>query len=290
MAERALVLGGGGPVGIAWEIGLAAGLAEQGIELAKAGRIVGTSAGSFVGAQLASGRSPASLVASQVEQAQRDAARKGSGKAPASAPDLSPLMKFMARRPADEVEAQALRVEIGAFALAAKTMPEEAFIASFGHVASGKEGWPTGYACTAVDAEDGRFVVWDEHSGIELGRGIASSCSVPGIFPPITIKGRRYVDGGMRSATNFDLAKGCERVLAVAVLSNAAVDFMRARIEGEVEALRASGAKVELVTPNQECLDAFGLNLMDGSRRGEIAAAGVRQGRAEVERLRAFWN
>jgi NTE family protein len=197
-------------------------------------------------------------------------------------------MKFMARRPANEAEALSLRAEIGAFALGAKTIPEDAFIKSFGHIAT--SGWPARYACTAVDAADGRFVVWDENSDIDLGRGIASSCSVPGVFPPITINGRRYVDGGMRSATNFDLAKGYDRVIAIAVLSKMGVEFMRARIDGEVEALRATGAKVELIVPNDECLEVFGVNLMDGSKRGEIAAAGVRQGRAEAERLRAFWN
>jgi NTE family protein len=292
MGKRGLVLGGGGPVGIAWEIGLAAGLAEQGIEIGRADRIIGTSAGSFVGAQLASGRSPASLVAAQVEQAERDAKARAAatGSGPSKAPDLTPLMKFMMRRPANESEAQALRVEIGQFALAARTIPEDAFVGSFGHIASKGVGWPKGYACTAVDAVDGRFVVWDENSNVELGRAIASSCSVPGVFPPITINGRRYVDGGMRSGTCFDLATDCERVIAVAVVGNAATDFMRARIDAEIATLTAAGAKVELVLPNAECRDAFGINLMDGSRRGDVARAGLRQGREEAARLKAFWN
>ncbi len=59
--DRALVLGGGGPVGIAWEAGIAAGLAAEGVRLDAAERIVGTSAGSFVGAQLASGRGAQAL-------------------------------------------------------------------------------------------------------------------------------------------------------------------------------------------------------------------------------------
>ncbi len=68
MGDRALVLGGGGPVGIAWEVGLAAGLAEGGVRLADANRIIGTSAGSFAGAALASGRPAEALVRAQVEQ------------------------------------------------------------------------------------------------------------------------------------------------------------------------------------------------------------------------------
>jgi NTE family protein len=56
MTRRALVLGGGGPVGIAWEVGLLAGLLEAGCDLRDADYVLGTSAGSFVGSQLAAGR------------------------------------------------------------------------------------------------------------------------------------------------------------------------------------------------------------------------------------------
>ena len=54
--KRALVLGGGGPIGIAWHCGLAIGLREEGIELRDADIIVGTSAGSLVGTRLAAGQ------------------------------------------------------------------------------------------------------------------------------------------------------------------------------------------------------------------------------------------
>ena len=62
-----------------------------------------------------------------------------------------------------------------------------------------------------------------------FARGVASSCSVPGLFPPITINGRRYIDGGMRSATNFDLAEGYERVIAVAVIPPGGAEAVRIR-------------------------------------------------------------
>ena len=292
MGSRALILGGGGPVGIAWELGLAAGLEEGGVKIAAADRIVGTSAGSFAGAALASGRSAEALVRAQVEQAERDAAAR-KARPPGerrAAPDLGPLLKFMARRPDAGEPSPALRAEIGAFALAAKTMPEEQFVASFGSIAKDGEAWPRGFACTAVDAEDGTFVVWEEMSGVPLGRAIASSCSVPGIFPPITIDGRRYIDGGMRSGTSFDLGKDYDRVLAVAVISSMGADIMRARVDAEIAALRATGTKIELIVPNAHCLEAFGPNLMDASRRGDVALAGVVQGRAEAARIATFWN
>jgi NTE family protein len=279
-------------VGIAWEIGLAAGLEEHGVRIASADRIVGTSAGSFAGAALASGRPAEALLRAQVDQAERDRAARAARPdgARAAPPDLTPLMKYMARLPSEGEPPASLRAEIGAYALGAQTMAEAQFISSFGSIASPGEKWPCGFACTAVDAADGSFHVWEESSGVDLGHAIASSCSVPGIFPPITIHGRRYIDGGMRSATNFDLGKGYQRVLLVAVLSNMGLDFMRARIDGEVAALKASGAKVELITPDKNCRDAFGNNLMDASRRGAVALAGAEQGRAEAARLRAFWN
>jgi NTE family protein len=285
-------LGGGGPVGIAWELGLAAGLEEGGVRIADASRIVGTSAGSFAGAALASGRPAEALVRAQVEQAERAAAarRAAPDAGRPAAPDLGPLMRFMARRPADREPPAELRAEIGAFALGSKTIAEDAFIASFGSITGPNEKWPRGFACTAVDAADGSFHLWEESSGVELGRAIASSCSVPGIFPPITIHGRRYIDGGMRSATNIDLVKGYRRVLVIAVLSNMAIDFMRAGIQREIDVLTSAGAEVELVVPNANCLEAFGNNLMDASRRGDVALAGVVQGRAEAARIAAFWN
>ena len=53
---RALVLGGGGVTGVAWELGILAGLAGAGADLSDADLVVGTSAGSAVAAQLTTGR------------------------------------------------------------------------------------------------------------------------------------------------------------------------------------------------------------------------------------------
>ena len=288
MVKRALVLGGGGSVGIAWETGLAAGLADEGIDLRLADKIVGTSAGSFVGAELASGRVPAELRARLVESASARARNdQGSTTSALPVPDLTKLMEFMTRTPKTEAEAQQLRAEIGAYALEANTIPEETCIGFFASLAD--TPWPAKYSCTAVDARDGRFVVLDQSTGAPLARGVASSCSVPGLFPPITINDSRYVDGGMRSATNFDLAKGFERVIAVAVIPPGGAAFMAARIDPELAQLRRSGSHVELITPDAASLDLFGPNLMDASRQAAVLDAGVKQGRAEAVRIRSVW-
>lgn len=291
-SSRALVLGGGGPVGIAWESGLAAGLEEGGVRLAAADLIVGTSAGSVVGAQLALGRAPSELVAAQegLNENTRHPAQRSY--------DLAPLMQQFIKLYTSDAPPEKLRADIGAFALAADTMSEEEWLASFGRMQDmGAGTWPERrYVCTAVDASDGLFVTWDKDSGVPLGRAIASSCAVPGIFPPIALNGHRYIDGGMRSPTNADLARGYARVIVVSVTSSARasampqmMEKMRRRFEGELDVIREASGQVEVIVPDDGAIQAIGPNVMDASRRAAVAREGVRQGRAEAARLSAFW-
>jgi NTE family protein len=63
----------------------------------------------------------------------------------------------------------------------------------------------------------GAFATWDRDAGVGLDRAVASSCAVPGVYPPATINGRRYIDGAVRAATNADLARGYNAVLFVSV-------------------------------------------------------------------------
>lgn len=284
---RALVLGGGGPVGIAWETGLIAGLAEGGVDVSDADWILGTSAGSVVGAQLASGRSPANLL--EAEYAQADRAREASGKS-GPAPDLGPLMALMAKRTPGETPSKGLLIEFGQMALAARTLPEETYLAGFGRLAEEDRPWPERFACTAVDADSGEFVVWSRDTAAPLGRAVGSSCCVPGIFPPVSIEGRRYIDGGMRSGTNADLAHDHNKVLLVAVVPPAFAGFMMGGIEQELESIRAKGGETCLLVPDAASGEAFGPNLMDGSRREPIARAGFAQGLQAADKVRAFWG
>jgi NTE family protein len=296
---RALVLSGGGPVGIAWEAGLLAGLAEEGVELGEADFILGTSAGSFVGSQLAMGRKPSDMAAAILAEAERVSAAVAAGSRPNNGerpPNLAGLFALMQQARGGERDPKEVRKEIGKFALEAKTMDEESFIKSFGRQLSGPqaEGWPgRGYACTAVDAETGEFQLWTAESKVGLARAVASSCSVPGVYPPITINGRRYIDGGMRSGSNADLATGHELVVVVGLRTAGDAEMsarMRAPLEKEMEVLRAGGARTELILPDDACVEAFGANLMDGRRRPGACAAGMAQGRALASALKPVWN
>jgi NTE family protein len=300
---RALVLSGGGPVGIAWEAGLLAGLEENGVELGAADFILGTSAGSFVGSQLAMGKKAGEMAAAILAEANRVSSAVAAGSRPnasgrggGGAPNLGLLFQKMQEARSGKRDPQEVRREIGQFALEAKTMDEESFIRSFGRQLSEAQAdlWPSaGYACTAVDAETGEFVLWNADSKVGLARAVASSCSVPGVFPPITLNGRRYIDGGMRSGSNADLATGHELVVVVGLRTAgdaAASAQMRAPLEKEMQVLRDAGARTELILPDDASVAAFGPNLMDGRVRPAAARAGIEQGRALAATLKDVWN
>jgi NTE family protein len=145
-----------------------------------------------------------------------------------------------------------------------------------------------------VDAQTGEFVVWNAAAKVGLARAVASSCSVPGIFPPVTLNGRRYIDGGMRSATNADVARGHDVTIVVALrlaaAANPVAEATRAQLDEEMAVLREGGRRAELVLPDEASTTAFGPNLMDASHRPAAARAGLAQGEAMAADLRGVWG
>ena len=129
---------------------------------------------------------------------------------------------------------------------------------------------------------------------------VASSCAVPGVFPPVTINGRRWMDGGVRDILNADAAAGHDTVLAVSCtlleipeeFAMPALDAVMAATRSRLDRLRSDGSKVETIVPAEEMLEisGWGLNLMDFTRAGSAYEAGVRQGEAEAARLGGFWS
>jgi NTE family protein len=298
MSKCALVLGGGGPVGIAWEAGVIAGLADAGVDLTAVDHVIGTSAGAFIGARVALGHTPADIAAPYAprERSARGGGATSSNKGAASPPEVVNLA-FLFQKIQDAARAgrstAEIACELGAFALETKTMDEEEFLARFIPTLrpNGTRAWPSrSYVCTAFDAQDGTFKIWDAAAGADLALAVASSCAVPGIFPSITIDGRRYFDGGVLSTTNAHLARGYDVVfvLAVTEVLMRYADFMREKktpLQREVHGLRETGARVEVIALDTGALQVVGANLMDRSRQALALGEGLRQGRAEAARV-----
>jgi NTE family protein len=292
---KALVLSGGGSVGIAWEIGVTAGLARGGLDVRDADFIVGTSAGSAVGAQLALGRDLEELVSRQRQigttSAPADSGSRGDGP---GGEQMAALLAVIGQAMASDGPAEARRAAIGRFALAADALPEDQFVAAFRYLKS--EPWPARFACPAVDALSGEVAVWDIRAGVELDRAVASSCAVPGLFAPITINGRRYIDGGFRSGTNADLATGHDRVLIISLLAGVAAAAGQdprltpaGQLDGEIAALTDGGSLVQLLEADRAGARAMGVNLMDRAAIPAALAEGIRQGESEAARLHELW-
>jgi len=292
---RALVLGGGGPVGIAWESGLLAGLAQGGVDLGQADFTLGTSAGAFVGVRLALGESAATLADPILADAERPV--RNVNRSARRPPDLTNVMRLMVKAQEVQRHPAEARAEIGALALSADTIGEQEFIESFGRSFASlpEDAWPErDFACTAVDAESGAFQLWTKASGVGVTRAVASSCSVPGVYPPITLQGKRWIDGGVRSSTNADLATGHEVVVIVAVrLSDwtpgGTLARLFARLDEEVKTLTDGGATVVTLLPDDASRAAMGGNLMDFQKRADAARAGLAQGLADAAELKTYW-
>lgn len=286
--KRALVLGGGGNVGIAWETAIVAGLLDGGVDVREADLVIGTSAGSVVGSHIAHGRDPREAL----RQLREDPPPPGLGNGPP--PDVALLTKTFTTWASFEEMTAAACAEVGALALAAKTIPEAAWVASFDR--NEWPGWPeTPLLVAAVDCESGAFRALDSGDGVPIERACAASCSVPGMFPPVTIDGRRYTDGGVRSGTSADLAQRIEPDIALIVapmgLSGRGTGLLFARqIATEKGELEAAGVLVRVVQFDAASKEAGGDNLMDPTRRLPVAAAGEAQGRTLAKGLQPWWQ
>ncbi|SDO60039.1 patatin-like phospholipase family protein [Geodermatophilus sp. DSM 45219] len=278
--RTALVLGGGGITGIGWEIGVLTGLAEAGVDLTGAELVVGTSAGSVVGAQVAGGADLEAVYGRQLEPPTGEKVARMTRAA------LARYGWAVLRSRGDDV---AFRRRIGALALAAEraglTPSEQERLDVIGSRLVGRE-WPDrDLRVTAVDAETGQFRVLDRTSGVPLLQAVAASCAVPGVYPPVTIDGRRYVDGGMRSAANADLAEGCDRVVVLAPVPRGIgpLSSVDAQVTGMV-------ARVAVVSPDAASRRAIGRNVLDPAARAGSARAGRAQAAAVAAEVAEVWQ
>ena len=288
MTRVGLVLGAGGVVGQAYHAGVLAVLEHDvGFDPRSADLIVGTSAGAAVGAFLALGLDPSAVLGAVASLG----AVLDPGQVAAAARALFGASAQTAGSASPE---EGLR-ELGRLAAGAETVGEEQVLTALARLDG--QAWPGTFACTAIDAESGAFRVWDAGAGVPLDRAVASSLAAPLVLPLVTIGGRRYMDGGLLSPLNADLAAGRERVVAVSCFPLAAPagtpdPAALVAQAAELDAVRERAEAVAVIEPGGEflALSGGGANLLDTGRAGAAYDAGLRQARAELDRVRAVWD
>jgi NTE family protein len=286
--STAVVLGGGGIAGIAWELGVLTGLLEAGLPIADADLVVGTSAGSVVGALLRFG-----LIAESFAE-QLVPVEASGDQASIDGELFLATLSAAIEGTSDEREA---RAAVGAVALA-KTdgATEEERIAAFA-ARFPTALWPSQpLRVTAVDATDGAFTVFDASSGVELSRALAASCCVPLVWAPVLIDGSPYMDGGMRSGTNADLAAGYDRVLVIACGPELPASPLGPTLTQSVAALRSPStgtitpSTVLVIEADADSRRAFGPDSLSPATRTPAALAGRAQATRLADDVREFWN
>jgi NTE family protein len=280
LSTSALVLGGGGITGIAWEIGLLHGLAEAGVDLSDADVVVGTSAGSVVGAQLTCGTPLEQMHAAQLADP--------AGEIGAAFGRLV-LVRYAALLLAPGGSTTKRR-RLGRASVRAARRPGAVPAADRIRVIRDRlpsDTWPQrDLRVTSVDAESGEFVVWDREGPADLVHAVAASCAVPLVWPPVTVAGRAYVDGGVRSGSNADVARGAGRVVVLAPLPRSL-----SRSQSVPAQLTRTGATATaVVSPDAAALAAIGRNVLDPAQRQAAARAGHAQAAQVLDEVRAAWS
>lgn len=289
--QRALVLGGGGSAGNAWLVGVIAGLSDGGLDVTEADLVVGTSAGATAAAQIA-GASPTALLTAILDAPapQRIDPVRPDGRTASWTNHLERTNAIIAAS-ADLAD---MRRRAGADAIELAAAGGEAARLRWRETVAARlpsRRWPEhAVHITAVDADTGDPVVFDQNSGIDLVDAVAASCAGG---PAYRIGQRSYIDGGYRrSSENADLAAGCERVLVLSPLGGRTRHPARWRSDlgAQIDELDAGGSAVEKVLPDGDSLSAFGDNMMSLATRAPTARAGHAQGRRVAERLAGFWR
>ena len=275
--KLALVLGAGGLVGIAHHVGVACALLDElGFEESKADLVVGTSAGSAVAAYLRSGWTPHELLARATDL--RDAAP-----GPLSGGTMQLVRHGIGS--AYVVARATVRVP-SLLSLPSVPLLRRAFPAGIATMGNGPDilerelprSWPERRLWLATYDLVGRRRVVLGRPGepyVPLPSAVRASCAIPGLYPPVKIGRRIYVDGGAYSPTNLDLATkaNCDFVICISPMSHApgplvgphwrllrALPSLALRKEAEIA--RKAGVKVALVAPAVAELRAQGLNPM----------------------------
>jgi NTE family protein len=157
-------------------------------------------------------------------------------------------------------------------------------------------GWAPHPHCriVATDYSTGKRVVFGDTGGPEAGlaEAVAASCAIPGFFEPVSINGRRYVDGGLHSLCNLDLLEAddldlviCFSAMTSHLKRGGSAPLERAvhallglganQLHRQAEALIDRGVDVLILEPTAKDQAAIGGNLMDSRRWGRVLEAAL---------------
>ncbi|WP_370249863.1 patatin-like phospholipase family protein [Nocardioides sp.] len=290
---RALVLGCGGTLGFAWSAHVVAALADAGWQDPEI--LVGTSAGAELAAMLGAGLSAAEVVRALDEEPDADPRLLQHVRHPVAPLPSLPRPSL----PALGLASAALRGHADGLALAAGLLPrgggDAGFLHRLGHaLAERPSGWVAHPATwlVAADARSGQRVAFGRPDAprARLAPALAASWAVPGLFPPVTIGRRRYLDGGAVSPTSADLllpAVRTGRIREVAIVAPMSTHggapgrglsrlerlvraAMTRRVDEEVRLLRAHGARVVRLEPGTDDLTVMGPNFLAHRRRPAV--------------------
>jgi NTE family protein len=297
-----LVLGAGGVLGGAWLTGGLSALAEEtGWDPGGAEYIVGTSAGSMVGALVAAGIPPWFMVAHS--RGESFEGLTGPDGRPAAEANRAAGAVFRLHRGLPGIGPGSLRMAFTALSRPLRHTPLQL-----------AAGWlPAGLVSTDSLKDVVRRAVpgrWVEHPNClavacDYGSGrrtpfgrlgaprahiadaVAASCAIPGFYRPVQVGRRRYVDGGVCSSSNLDLVagRGLDLVICLNPLTSREdprplepLDWIpafgrrasRRRLEREEAKVRRFGAEVLVVEPTADDHAAMGRNWMSSERRQDV--------------------
>ncbi|MEU9198507.1 patatin-like phospholipase family protein [Streptomyces sp. NPDC048332] len=274
----ALVLGGGGPVGGAWLTGVVAGLADAGIDLGRADVVIGTSAGAILGSRLACGQPPRELY---------ERLLAGEDRIDLHVTAAQTLRFLWAALGSRDPERSVRR--LGRAALAARTGPAPEMLDAVRTLLCGATDWPArGLRIAAVDAVSGEVGTFDADTEAGLVDAVAASCAVPLVWPPVTLNGRHWIDGGSRSTANIHMARGYDRVLAVVPIPDAVGPHPGA--QRQAAELAAEGTRVCLLHPDRTDRRAMGRDMTANARVPAAARAGHARAEALAAGVAGVWH
>jgi NTE family protein len=266
--RHALILGAGGPAAAAFEIGIVAGLADGGLDVRDADVFVGTSAGALVAVELAGDASIDDLFHRRVIAIGERVAV-----------DMKSWGKQITELKEHGGSASEILRRVGKLAL---TVPSRACVAE-------PQTWPRKRVMiVAVECESGERRAFERTSGAPLVDAVAASGALPGVRPAIEIGGRHYMDGGMYSTDNADLAASCDRALVIALRAGQP----RLPLVGFEDTTRAF-SHVEIIQPDdasQAALAAVGGNILDPNVGPLMVRAARKQGQRLAGRIMLFWR